>query len=470
MRAHVASLALACALVALLLGSGGCEAIVSGDVPGFTCTGTTLRACPPLQYCKGAGCTSCEKIDICDGYDNDCNGHVDDGPLSDHDADGFTNCGRQDPKTGQFVNKDCDDNDVDVHPGADEVCNGKDDDCDGVVDNPDVVCSANQICVPGMRMCLDKASSCTVTPCLPPKRCDTDTQRCVDPPSVDDGGACSVSSQCTSQICGDASILGNAFKQKSGSVCTKTCCTSSDCRPGFICYAAGTGGDYCVPAASAPGPARAATPGAGAGGASCTSGGAQCRSGLCGANGKCLDSCCSDAQCTNGTSCALNTASGLTVFQCVDSPGTRGQNSSCSRDSDCKSGICFNYGDNVFPERHCVNACCGSANCGSVDFGFGNVYPAACYDANNKDATVFGNETDAICLGVQSVGATPLGGTCSQNSDCRSYRCLTTEKKCTDVCCTDGDCASGSTGWVCRPTSVGSGTFLRCQPGPMSPH
>ncbi len=110
MRARFASIALACALVALLLGSGGCEAIISGDVPGFTCTGTTLRSCPPLQYCKGAGCTSCEKIDICDGYDNNCNGKVDDGPLSDHDADGYTNCGRQDPKTGQFVNKDCDDN------------------------------------------------------------------------------------------------------------------------------------------------------------------------------------------------------------------------------------------------------------------------------------------------------------------------------------------------------------------------
>jgi hypothetical protein len=454
----LASLVVASALTLLVTLGGGCEAIVNGDVPAYTCSGTSLAACIKGTYCKGAGCVACEARDICDGYDNDCNGKLDDGPLSDHDGDGYTICGRQNPKTGQFENIDCDDGDGAVHPGAEEVCNGKDDDCDGIVDEPDRVCPQGQICQPTKQRCIDQTTACTVTGCTSPKTCDTNTEQCVDPPSTDLGGTCGTNTQCTSHICGDGSVLGVGFSQ--GSVCTSTCCTSADCRAGFVCFGAGTGGSYCVKSSALARP----LPGGGLPGAGCNGGG-DCRSGACGPTKKCLDTCCNDGQCTNGTSCTLNHDTPHAVYQCADSPGTRGQNSTCNGDADCKGGICYNYGDSTFPERHCISVCCGSASCGSVDFGFGVHYAAACYDVTSADVPSLGSNTVAVCVAPgQGVGSAPLGAPCNANGDCRSNRCHATAKKCTDVCCVDADCAPAGRGWACRPTAVGSGNDLRCAP------
>ncbi len=85
-------------------------------------------------------------LELCDGIDNDCSGYVDDNVVytdyfEDADGDGFG-----DPALGQttcdgapsgFVldGSDCDDGDVDVYPGAVEICDGIDQDCDGVADN-----------------------------------------------------------------------------------------------------------------------------------------------------------------------------------------------------------------------------------------------------------------------------------------------------------------------------------------------
>ena len=63
--------------------------------------------------------------ELCDGYDNDCDGIVGNGILEwDSDLDGQRIC-----------QGDCDDNDATVYAGATEICNGIDDDCDGVTDN-----------------------------------------------------------------------------------------------------------------------------------------------------------------------------------------------------------------------------------------------------------------------------------------------------------------------------------------------
>jgi len=81
--------------------------------------------------------------EICNGVDDNCDGNIDEGVTNtyyqDFDGDGFGDFGAPTEACSQppgFVldNTDCDDTDINVNPGATEICNGIDDNCDGNID------------------------------------------------------------------------------------------------------------------------------------------------------------------------------------------------------------------------------------------------------------------------------------------------------------------------------------------------
>ena len=426
--ARIVAVGFAASVVLLLR----CEAIVGDTVPGFTCTGTSLEACPQGQYCHGSGCIACEAQDVCDHYDNDCNGKVDDGPLSDADDDGYSWCGQTRLGRTTRSTSTATTPTTAIHPGATEICDGKDNDCNGLIDDG-AQCDNGQSCFNGK--CV---SACDVdggNVCGVGRHCDSVTHTCVNNTTVGIGEACTADSECTSPLfCADATVVGgNVLPASATAMCTEPCCSSATCPDGFVCYTPGSGGRYCVDATKL---GRPSTLGTEKGGTSETSA-TRCRSGLL-ANGRCADACCVDSNCSGGA-CGYGTQDGHDGMFCMTGTGGGQQDGFCYQQSDCHDNVCAGLA--------CVDNCCGSAKCNAAD---GSVCEFAKYNGSS----------DVVAFCWQSpTGSKPFGATCTVNGDCVSNDCYDDIANaihyCTEPCCVDGDCA---TGFACRPTP----TLPRC--------
>ena len=149
--------------------------------------------------------------ETCDGFDNDCDGLVDEG--YDRDVDGYTLCGSDPSVPGTPLDRsliDCVDSDAAIHPAAAEVCDGLDNDCDGTID-PGCACTIGEtrpcgsdvgVCAPGVQQCLMGAwADCDGE--VPPdvETCDGFDQDCDG--EVDEGSLCGEGFLCVRGACLD---------------------------------------------------------------------------------------------------------------------------------------------------------------------------------------------------------------------------------------------------------------------------
>ena len=110
---------------------------------GFTDSdGDGFAACEECD--DGNAAVNPSAVEACNGYDDDCNGQIDESGGSstwyaDGDGDGYGDAGNSQvsctaPAGFVAEGSDCNDADASVFPGTAEACNGWDDNCDGTVD------------------------------------------------------------------------------------------------------------------------------------------------------------------------------------------------------------------------------------------------------------------------------------------------------------------------------------------------
>ncbi len=269
-----------------------------------------------------------------------------------------------------------------------------------------------------------------------------------DRPPESFGKVCSGSDDCPAELlCGTVTLLSDTIITSGvDEFCTKSCCSSADCPSSYVCFGAGTGGNYCVPGALL----GKANLGTAAAGAACTGDG-DCRSGLC-REDRCVDACCTNDNCETGSLCRKAISDSPPLKKGTWACGAFVRDASLPIGESCSgpSGLGCPEG-NCCENRNCATVCrppcCTTAQC----LGHGGNLAACAYATI---AQTNGGQT-RFCIDRAAVGDLPVGAACTSNSLCATYLCI--EQKCAEPCCVDSDCAADE---VCKPSQ----NFLRCVP------
>lgn len=284
-----------------------CDGMIDEGFGNLTCgVGACQNSVPSCVAGVPQTCTpNSPSVEVCDGFDNDCDGSVDESNpgggaacntgLLGSCAQGTTVC-----QSGALV---CLQN---QSPSA-EVCDGWDNDCDGMSDegNPGGGSACNTgllgACSPGTTACVSGSISCVQNVSSSSEVCDGQDNDCDG--ASDEGVTCPAGQSCISGSC----------KKQNGVACgVSSECASNFCVDGVCCNAACSGTcQACniagsvgtcsnIPSGTDPGNECSGTlncNGAGAcqtalvNGAACSTN-AQCSSGFC-VDGVCCDSACS---------------------------------------------------------------------------------------------------------------------------------------------------------------------------------
>lgn len=150
---------------------------------------------------------------------------------------------------------------------------------------------------------------------------------------------------------------------------------------------------------------------------------------------------CGTTGCASGQSCDASSG------RCLSSGVTL--NAPCARNSDCDSGVCFDFGAGI--GSLCVQACASSNDCPS-GFTCGDYLGAkTCISASFFAGATF---------------TTANGGACAGDGECRSAYCLPGPAQCVDTCAEDADCGSGAGSCVWR--EYGADAYVSACTGPTS--
>lgn len=198
---------------------GDGDGVGRDELPTMRCAGD-----PPPYY--SALSTDCDDFreesfpgatELCNGRDDDCDGDVDEGAIPialfpDKDGDGYYKEGAGPsimgciPKAGYAGEwGDCDETNLSIHRGAQEVCNNLDDDCDGRADD-----GVHPQC--GVGWCRRESPTCAVEDCVEgppaPETCNGLDDDCDD--DVDEGADCGRGASCIDGTCQSAADLAGA--------------------------------------------------------------------------------------------------------------------------------------------------------------------------------------------------------------------------------------------------------------------